>query len=155
MKINTAVFLCAINGILMILYPLIGGLLFCEQLYHIIIIFLYIGPFTGVFIILGAYLAKVDYTLLGLDYIKIGINSIRVGIILGFTSIMVFITICMFNVVLIGEPLIFTLIFLVLYTSLILVGIFLGILSLRNFKKFRQNNPISFEQNQNIIHVAN
>ena len=32
MKKNTAVFLCAINGILMILYPLIGGLLFSEQL---------------------------------------------------------------------------------------------------------------------------
>ena len=86
-----------------------------------------------------------DYSLLGIDYIKIGINSIRVGVILGLTSLMVFIAICIFNITLFDKQFILTIIFLVLYTSLELVGIIISIFSLRKFKEVILLNPRNYD----------
>ncbi len=78
-------------GILMLLDPFIGIILFLEGISgDIFVIFLYLSIFAALFVIIGGILVKNDYTHLGIDYLKLGINTLRISLVFGIIGIIVF-----------------------------------------------------------------
>ena len=90
MKEKTAVYICILNGLLTLINPIIGILLFIEGSSSTFIIVTYSSFYAGISLILGAILAKEDYSPLGIDYIKLGFYVLIIAIVVDIIGLGIF-----------------------------------------------------------------
>ncbi|MBN1802487.1 MAG: hypothetical protein JW891_13330 [Candidatus Lokiarchaeota archaeon] len=122
MKEKTVIYVCLLTGIIMLLDPFIGIILFLEGLSNdVAIIFFYMSLFAALFVIIGAFLARSDYTPLGMDYLKISINSLWISLVIGVFGMI------LFNVLVtiptIDHPLDISIVYVVIYNIIEIVSI--------------------------------
>ncbi|TFG21619.1 MAG: hypothetical protein EU529_13050 [Promethearchaeota archaeon] len=132
MREKTAVYICILNGILMVLNPIIGILLFFEGSSRIEILLAISSLYAGFSLIIAAILAKEDYSLLGVDYLKTGINLLKLAIIAEIISLVVLNIILIINI---QQTNILVIIEIIIYNAIEIVIILITCVIIRNFKK--------------------
>ena len=132
MNEKTIIYICILNGILMLINPIIAILLFFEGSSNVIIIFLYSSFYAGVSLILAGILVQEDYSNLGIDYLKTGINVLTVAIILDIVSLIALDILIFLNL---EGPIILSIIDILIYNLIEAILIVISILIIRKFKK--------------------
>jgi hypothetical protein len=130
MKETTAVYICILNGILTLMNPIIGILLFIEGSSSTFIIVTYSSFYAGISLILGAILAKEDYSPLGIDYIKVGLYILGIAIVVDIVSLVIF------NVIIfthIESPILISILEFLIYNLIEAITIIITIIIIKKF----------------------
>ncbi|MBN1215625.1 MAG: hypothetical protein JXA99_09340 [Candidatus Lokiarchaeota archaeon] len=124
----------------MVLDPFIGIVLFLEGMSNeITAIFLYLSLFAGLFTLIGAILARNDYTPLGIDYLKLSINTLRISLLIGFIGIIIFNALV--AIPSIEHPLDLSLLYILLYNTIEVIFILIIIfISIKLNKRIKTHN---------------
>ncbi|TFF88235.1 MAG: hypothetical protein EU548_09125 [Promethearchaeota archaeon] len=131
MREKTTVYICILNGILMLINPIIGILLFMEGSSDILIIVAYSSLYAGFSLILGAILVREDYSPLGIDYLELGNNVLRIAIVVDIVSLVIF------NILLatsIGEPIFLSIFEFFVYNIIEVITLIIAILIVKKFR---------------------
>lgn len=131
MREKTVVYICILNGLLTLINPILGILLSIEGSSSTFIIVTYSSFYAGISLILGAILAREDYSPLGIDYIKLGLNVLRIAIVLDIASLIVFNIIIFTNI---EGPIFVSILDFLIYNVIEVITIIITIVIIRKFK---------------------
>jgi hypothetical protein len=131
MRDKTAIYICILNGILALINPIMGILLFIEGSSSTFIIVTYSSFYAGFSLILAAILAKEDYSLLGVDYVKVGIYILGIAIVIDIIGLSIFNIIIFTNI---ESPIIISILDFFIYNLIEVITIGITIIIIRKFK---------------------
>ena len=131
MKEKTTVYLCILNGLLTLINPIIGILLFIEGSSSTFIIVAYSSFYAGISLILGAILVKEDYSPLGIDYIKLGLYALILAILIDIIGLVIFNIIIFTNI---EGPILISILDYIIYNIIEIIIIVITIIIIKKFK---------------------
>lgn len=131
MKEKTVIYICILNGILMLINPIIGILLFVEGSSSFIIIATYASLYSGFSLIIGALLFREDYTPIGVDFLELGTNLLKISLIVDIIGLVIF------DILLITQlktPNVPSIIYIIFFNIVEIVTIIITFLIIKKFK---------------------
>jgi hypothetical protein len=132
MKDKTVVYISILNGILIVINPIIGSLLLIEVPSSVLIIAAYSSVYAGISLIIGVILVKENYSKIGIDYLRLGIIFLWIALVIDIVALVIFNILLFTNIV---NPVVLSIFELLIYNLIEVITILITIIIIKNFKK--------------------